>query len=855
MKRKFSKILGVGLTLALLTSLLLTAAPVSALGQPTVTPTNATISVTTPYSILFTLGKDLPDVTGTITIGFPTGTDLTAVAAGDISLLATSGIGSGAITTSPTFVTVVKSPSTTTGPTVTITLPDITGETKIGMGAMVQVVVADVQNPGTVGSYTLTVATSAEAAVTSAAYTIVIPTIPVLPGIVKVYNPSGVLMTQMTGDNAIYDAIAAAGASYTIVVGAGEYDIEAGKELSITAVTLKGLTLKSSDGATTTIIDGALATDMVIDVFAANVTIDGFTIKNGGNRAIYLRNTGFTVQNNIITTTLGDGIIVESSNNVIALGLIDSNIITGKGLSATAYRAGILVEGYGANAISGVTVSNNTVSAYGTAAAGGVMDTSGIRVAKATGTGAISVTVTGNNISGNYTGLYLWGDLSGMSGTKAIANNTITGNYTGVVIQSHAGADDAAVFSLVHNTITDNTKYGIQFGAGSSDLTGGKAIMFNVITGNGTYGIYNATTTHADDPVATFNWWGTSVASEVAAMVSGAVIYTPFLTGTADAVFSADAVAVSATLLDAKTAVGVAVVNTTTAADVIVVAEYTANPEEAIANALAFFDVYVVGTTALTDDVTIKFYTGDGNSKLYIWSRDTDQWVDLSGDASFGFSVYGGYMFITVDADLLGRTPFVVVTPPAVPAVLLAPVLAAPNVGAEDVSLTPTFAWGTVPGADGYYFQLADNAYFAAPRVKLDGDQGRLPVTAYHYVTELDYSDSYYWRVKAVSGTVAAGNLAEGDWVYGVFGTIAEPEEAPAEVWMCSEGLTFDTREALEAHLATAAAHQPVEAPDIIVPLPAETPITPAWIYAIIGVGAVLVIAVIVLIVRTRRVA
>ena len=87
-------------------------------------------------------------------------------------------------------------------------------------------------------------------------------------------------------------------------------------------------------------------------------------------------------------------------------------------------------------------------------------------------------------------------------------------------------------------------------------------------------------------------------------------------------------------------------------------------------------------------------------------------------------------------------------------------------------------------------------------------------------------------------------------------------EEPQAEVWMSDDGLTFDTREELEDYLAErAAAEEPadiiveVDVPDIIVPLPAETPITPAWIYVIIGVGAVLVIALIVLIVRTRRVA
>ena len=175
--------------------------------------------------------------------------------------------------------------------------------------------------------------------------------------------------------------------------------------------------------------------------------------------------------------------------------------------------------------------------------------------------------------------------------------------------------------------------------------------------------------------------------------------------------------------------------------------------------------------------------------------------------------------------------------------------------GADDVALTPSFSWGPVAEADTYDLELADNPLYVIPLVKAKGEG--LPVTAYAYTGELDYATTYYWRVKAVSGTIEAGDLLESEWVSGIFTTIAEPEEPEPEVWMCSEGLTFDTRAALETHLATAAAHQPVEPPDIIVPLPdvVETPITPAWIYVIIGVGAVLVIALLVLIVRTRRVA
>ena len=117
--------------------------------------------------------------------------------------------------------------------------------------------------------------------------------------------------------------------------------------------------------------------------------------------------------------------------------------------------------------------------------------------------------------------------------------------------------------------------------------------------------------------------------------------------------------------------------------------------------------------------------------------------------------------------------------------------------------------------------------------VNMTGVESRLIVTAYAYVGELDYSTPYYWRVKAV------GSDEESDWSSGIFTTMAEPEEAQPPVVV----------EESEPPVIT------VEQPDIVVPLPAETTITPAWIYVIIGVGAVLVIAVVVLIVRTRRVA
>jgi len=103
--------------------------------------------------------------------------------------------------------------------------------------------------------------------------------------------------------------------------------------------------------------------------------------------------------------------------------------------------------------------------------------------------------------------------------------------------------------------------------------------------------------------------------------------------------------------------------------------------------------------------------------------------------------------------------------------------------------------------------------------------------------------------VKAVSGTVEFGDLLESDWVSAVFITKAEPEEVIPPV-VIEEAPVLPDITITQPDII-------VQSPDVIVPLPAvvETPITPSWIYVIIGVGAVLVIALLVLIVRTRRVA
>jgi len=142
-----------------------------------------------------------------------------------------------------------------------------------------------------------------------------------------------------------------------------------------------------------------------------------------------------------------------------------------------------------------------------------------------------------------------------------------------------------------------------------------------------------------------------------------------------------------------------------------------------------------------------------------------------------------------------------------------------PENGAQDVILTPSFGWTRVSKATGYEFELADNSAFT------DATKETTPINSLVSPITLNYSTTYYWRVRAIKDTAPVSG-----WISGAFTTMAKPVEPlpPVEITPTPP------------------------APEIVIP-PAPAPITPAWIYVIIAIGAVLVIAVIVLIVRTRR--
>jgi len=143
-----------------------------------------------------------------------------------------------------------------------------------------------------------------------------------------------------------------------------------------------------------------------------------------------------------------------------------------------------------------------------------------------------------------------------------------------------------------------------------------------------------------------------------------------------------------------------------------------------------------------------------------------------------------------------------------------------PENGAQGVILCPSFGWTRVSGATTYELELADNPDFTNPT------PATTTINSWKCDTDLSYSTTYYWRVQALKDSVVISA-----WRSGAFTTMAK--SAPP----------------VEVAPSPPAPQITLPAPQVILPEAG----TPVWVWAIIGIGGALVIAVIVLIIRTRR--
>ena len=217
-----------------------------------------------------------------------------------------------------------------------------------------------------------------------------------------------------------------------------------------------------------------------------------------------------------------------------------------------------------------------------------------------------------------------------------------------------------------------------------------------------------------------------------------------------------------------------------------------------------------------------------------------------------------------------------------------------PVQGTDGTTLNPTFGWSSVPNAVSYTFQLSDKPDFSTLI-----DTASINVTGYTYGGDaLEYQSAYYWRVKAIGpdGTESKwstytpaymsitleefmagwnvddvmGFFRNGDmvfyWITGAissFNTIQDPEGYQSELTVTqTETTVISTVTQINPTYTI-----PVPEFTVTVPAPPASTVTtitnvveipdqetPVYIWAIVAIGALLTIAVIVLIIRTRRV-
>jgi hypothetical protein len=242
-------------------------------------------------------------------------------------------------------------------------------------------------------------------------------------------------------------------------------------------------------------------------------------------------------------------------------------------------------------------------------------------------------------------------------------------------------------------------------------------VMFNSLTDNAK-GVDNDDADTTKYVTATHNWWGDPLGPSTT-FNAGKVYYIPVLGGSAVGSFDT-----AKTELIKKTTVGVDVVVTsgTGTMDIVGVANYAANPQDATEDpALSggFYDVLVSGTTGTVDEITVKFYNANvsEDTTVLVWSKLMGAWTacapaSATAAATQGVNLFGGYAWVKVSGtstpsigDLAG-TEFALVEPPPEPA--LDVTVTKPTFGAQDVSIKPTFTWAAAEDATGYEFVLAE---------------------------------------------------------------------------------------------------------------------------------------------------
>lgn len=856
---KFTRIVGVGLSTAMLATTVLTAVPVMAdVSGLAVTMNNTGISQSAAWDIRFTATNAIKDaVNANITITFPSGFSVN---------------NSGTLTDNTTGVTIgagvgwtdtiTQGPAVLSGVTINGTaatrrvIVHLAATDVIGAGADVRIIlpVGLVTNPSAAGSTNITVATSNDTtAVTSNNIVITLPFVGPLPGVVEGKNSVGDVLVRVINSD-LSSVITTPGVS-RIELASGTYN--ATNVASVVNQTIIGV------GAAGTVILTNAAGATPLSITAAGVVIQDLTI--AGNSAntfpgvtasanATIRNVTFSGGNNQLVTS-GTAVVTVENSRFNVTGNVSRGLDSAYDTRVTASNFTVDSSGTGIRNTGNLTLSGVAITGSGTSTgisisgAGATFNNTEIRNSTLTtlrealvvSNAGANVSVTGNTITG---------------GGESTASDT-----RGAAVTQSAGA-----LSLLNNTISNSNAAYYALHVSGGDLMA----RFNNITGN----TLNARQT-GGTLNATLNWWGSASgpsASSLNATTSSALVTSPYLGGIANN----GVIAFGSSNLTARTSAGVDVSTANGSFTYASAARYAANPQSTAPTGtpIAYYDVaFGVTAGAEPSSITIRFYANvTADTKVYYGGGLAGAW-SLAGTQ--GVNTASGFAFVTITGTSapafsdMGGTPFVLTNIISAPA---APSLTSPT--GTGIPLNTGFEWTPATGATSYNFQVSTVPTFATTVASQTG----LTSTVSGGVA-LTSNTTYFWRVQAVN---AGGSSA---WATGTFttagaasGTTTPPPAvtvnvtpqapvinvAPPNVTVQPPAVTINPPQVTVA--APPPANVTVNPPtvnvappppaNVQVNVPESGPIIPTYIlWTIILIGAVLVIALIVLIVRTRRVA
>ncbi len=254
----------------------------------------------------------------------------------------------------------------------------------------------------------------------------------------------------------VQTAINAASSGDTVLVSPGTYP----ENLTVDT---KPITLRSTAGAATTILDGQQLGPVlkVTGVSGLLTTIDGFTFQNGvvppppsispvlTGGGLYVVNSGLTVSNSVFRSIIGPSVLASHST----LRLSNSIVTTTDGSPCTnagvGQHSGVTLTGDSVITTNGAPVPSmlfgNTISGDGTFCAGGAIELEGITVP----------TVIQNNILHNNLG-----GVGAISAPFHLVQNLIYDNGLGAVSiegpRSSNPSTGPATTTLINNTMVNN---------------------------------------------------------------------------------------------------------------------------------------------------------------------------------------------------------------------------------------------------------------------------------------------------------------------------------------------------------------------------------------------------------------